>query len=249
MVSFIIPMHNEQDNCERAIVRIIEFAKGKKLHFEIIPVDDKSTDDTKEILEKLRQRFPKIVSPTLRKPHSNEKPGNTMGKALVEGTRKAKGDIIIWTMGDLSDNPITYMQIINKINDGFDLVFGSRYMQGGSRGNLDPVKAFLSSYGTVLAQLMFQLPVHDITNAFRGFRKQVFNSVELKSAGFSISPEFAIKAYLKGFRLGEVPTEYKNRINGVSSFKLVAMARSYLTLFMKLYWQYKIHPKLTASWA
>ena len=140
----------------------------------------------------------------------------------------------------MADDTKTYWEIIKKLKQGKDMVFGSRYMPGGSRGNLDAVKAFLSSYGTRLARVFFKVPVHDITNAFRGFKRSVFEKVRLESEGFSISPEFAIKAHLSGFTLDEVPTVYTNRVEGVSSFKLFKMTKSYLRLYLKLFYNYKI---------
>lgn len=237
-ISFIIPFHNEEKNCVLIIERVIDFAQKNKLIFEVIPVDDRSSDNTSRILKELVKKYPKLVVPFYRKDDREEK-GNTMGKALVEGTKKASGAIIIWTMGDLADDTKTYGDIIEKLKDGFDLVFGSRYMPGGSCGNLDPLKAFLSSMGTRLARILFGVPVHDITNAFRGFRKEVLGNLVLTSSGFSISPELAIKAHLAGYKLGEVPTVYTNRIEGVSSFKLYKMTKSYLRLYFSLFYSYK----------
>lgn len=241
-ISFIIPFHNEEKNCLPMITRVSKFAKQKNLSYEIIPVDDRSSDETANILQKVASGDPHI-KPIYRRFDIQQK-GNTMGKALIAGTKKATGDIIIWTMGDLADDTKTYADIINKLQENFDLVFGSRYMPGGSRGNLDFIKAILSSWGTLLARLLFGIPVHDITNAFRGFKKNVFDSVQLTSSGFSISPEFAIKAHLAGFKLGEVPTVYSSRVEGVSSFKLFKMTRSYLSLYLNLFWQYRILARL-----
>lgn len=240
-VSFIIPFHNEEKNCRRMVERVIENSQKTKLNFEIIPVDDRSSDKTGEILRELSRKH-KSVSPIFRK-YDKEEKGNTMGKALVEGTKKANGNIIIWTMGDLADDCETYGKIIKEIENGYDIVFGSRYMPGGSRGNLDKLKAFLSSWGTKLAVILFGVPVHDVTNAFRGFKKNVFERMKLNSSGFSISPEFAIKAHLAGYKLGEVPTVYTNRVEGVSNFKLYQMTRSYITLYFKLFYDYKILKK------
>lgn len=237
-VSFVIPFHNEKRNISSMIKRVYEFAQNKKWQFEIIPVDDRSTDDTPQILKNIARKYTEVI-PIYRK-NDNEEKGNTMGKALIEGTRKAKGEIIIWTMGDLADDTKTYSDIVGKLEVGYDMVLGSRYMPGGSRGNLDLLKAFLSSWGTVLARILFRVPVHDITNAFRGFKKKTFDSLILKSHGFSISPEFAIKAHLAGFKLGEVPTIYTNRMEGVSSFKLYNMTKSYLKLYFHLYYRYLI---------
>lgn len=237
-ISFVIPFHNEEKNCLPMLERVSSFAQAKKLSYEIIPVDDRSTDTTKNILIKAAKDDPRI-KPIYRK-NDHEEKGNTMGKALIEGTTSAGGSIIIWTMGDLADDTKTYLSIIDKINRGYDLVFGSRYMPGGSRGNLDLIKAFLSSWGTLLARFLFGIPVHDITNAFRGFKKEIFEKIRLDSSGFSISPEFAIKAYLVGFKLGEVPTVYTNRVEGVSSFRLFKMIKSYLFLYLNLLLKYKI---------
>ena len=238
-VSFIIPFHNEEINAPRMLERVITFAKKHRLSVEIIPIDDRSSDKTGLILKQYKRKYNNTIFPVFR-PKDKEEKGNTMGKALSLGTKKAKGDIIIWTMGDLADDTLTYLEIIKKLNKGYDMVFGSRYMPGGSRGNLDPLKAFLSSWGTLLARFLFGMPVHDITNAFRGFHKNVFDSLTLDSPGFSISPEFAVKAHLAGFKLGEVPTVYTNRIEGVSNFRIYKMIKIYLLLYKDLYINYII---------
>jgi glycosyltransferase involved in cell wall biosynthesis len=237
-VSFVIPFHNEEKNCPKMMKRVAEYAKKNRLHFEIIPVDDRSNDNTKKIIKDFAHKF-SYIHPVYRK-NSHDEEGNTMGKALIEGTRAACGEYIIWTMGDLADDTDTYGEIIKKLEQGYELVFGSRYMPGGSRGNLDPLKAFLSSWGTVLSRLLFGVKVHDITNAFRGFKKKIFVKVSLSSSGFSISPEFAIKAHLAGFKLGEVPTVYTNRVEGLSNFKIFKMTKNYISTFAKLFIEYRI---------
>ena len=79
-------------------------------------------------------------------------------------------------------------------------------------------------------RLIFGIKVHDITNAFRAFRKEVFDTVNIESGDFAISPEFAIKAHLAGFKLGEVPTTYTNRKAGKTNFKMLEMGLRYLSL-------------------
>lgn len=241
-ISFIIPFHNEEKNCIPMLDRVVKFALQNKFLYEIIPIDDRSTDNTKSILTSVAKKNSHI-KPIYRK-LDREEEGNTMGKALIEGTKASSGSVVIWTMGDLADDAKTYLDIVDKINEGFDIVFGSRYMPGGSRGNLDVLKASLSSWGTLLARIFFGIPVHDITNAFRGFKKEIFEKIKLDSTGFSISPEFAIKAYLAGFRLGEVPTVYTNRVEGVSSFKIFSMIKRYLSLYLNLFLKYKILQRL-----
>lgn len=234
-ISFVIPFHNEEKNAGPMLDQVIRYSTGqkKKWSYEIIPVNDRSSDQTQKVLEAYAKKY-STVKPIERK-MDNDELGNTMGKALIAGTKKASGDIIIWTMGDLCDEPKTYGDIVKKIEEGYDIVFGSRYMPGGTWGSLDPTKAFLSSRGTMIARILFKLPVHDITNAFRGFKKEVFNAIQLESPGYAISPEFAVKAHLRGYRLGEVPTVYYKRVEGVSNFKLWKMSLAYLKVYVKLF--------------
>ncbi|HCM37574.1 MAG: Glycosyl transferase, family 2 [Candidatus Gottesmanbacteria bacterium GW2011_GWB1_43_11] len=236
-VSFVIPFHNEEKNVGPMISQVTHYAMKQKdkWDFEIIPVNDRSSDGTQKALDSIAKKYT-FVRPVERK-KDTDAIGNTMGKALLAGSQKASGNIIIWTMGDLSDEPKTYGEIVNKINDGFDMVFGSRYMPGGTWGSLDPTKAFLSSRGTMLARVLFNLPVHDITNAFRGFRKSILEHISLESSGYAISPEFAVKAHLAGFKLAEVPTVYYKRVEGVSNFKLWNMSVAYLVIYAKLFWK------------
>lgn len=232
-VSFIIPFHNEEKNASLMIEQVSWYARRQKWDFEIIAVNDRSRDKTQTILLSYAKKW-KFVRP-LKRSADKEYFGNTMGKALLAGSKYATGEIIIWTMGDRADEPDTYGAMVKKITEGYDMVFGSRYMPGGSRGNLDPVKAFFSSFGTKIARFLFGIPAHDITNAFRGFRKELISSIELTSSGFAISPEFAIKAHLLGYRLTETPTVYYNRVEGVSSFKIYRMTISYLEVYLRLF--------------
>jgi glycosyltransferase involved in cell wall biosynthesis len=124
-----------------------------------------------------------------------------MGNALIEGTNKANGDVIIWIMADLSDDLNTIPKFLKKIENGYDLVFGSRYIKGGSPGDIPSNKAFFSRGFANLSRIFIGIKVHDITNAFRAFKKNVFNSVNLKSTDFAISPEFALKAHLANFKM------------------------------------------------
>lgn len=231
-ISFVIPFYNEEKNTGPMIDQVANYAQKQKWDFEIIPVDDRSTDKTGEILDSFAKDH-KFIKPIHRKSDTHET-GNTMGRALLEGSKKSKGDIIIWTMGDRADDPETYGEIVKKIKKGYDMVFGSRYMPGGTWGSLDPTKAFLSSRGTILAKMIFRVPVDDITNAFRGFRRDLINNIKLESPGFAISPEFAVKAHKAGYKLGQVPTVYHYRIEGVSSFKLWKMTITYLKVYAKL---------------
>lgn len=224
MISIVIPLYNEEANVSSLVDKLIDLRERKKWDCEIVLVDDNSSDKTGEMCDNYvaKNKFIKVIH--------RKKGDNGMGFALREGTKKAKGDIIIWTMGDNSDDINTFPKIVDKINEGYDMVFGSRYMKGGSRGDLDIFKAAVSGGYTFFCRLVFRLGVHDITNAFRCFKKKVFDSIRLESGDFAISPEFAIKAHLKGFKLGEVPTTYTNRKAGKTKMNILKMGVRYIQL-------------------
>jgi glycosyltransferase involved in cell wall biosynthesis len=222
-VSIIVPAHNEEANIKPLAKALLDMAERHRLDAEIILVDDNSTDSTPKIADSLAKKHSKIVAL-----HRKKEPG--MGNALKEGTKRAKGQYVVWVMGDRADNLETIPVMLRKLDFGYDIVFGSRYISGGSSGDIDPFKAFSSSGYTRLARLVFGFKVHDITNAFRAFRKEILGKIRVEAGDFAISPEFAIKAHLKGYRLGEVPTTYHNRVFGKTKFKMLKMGLRYLSL-------------------
>ena len=220
-LSMVIPVHNEEGNLPALLDQLVKRFKEA----EIIVVNDHSSDDTERIANTYAKKYSNICV-------IHRKKGNRgMGASLKEGTRFAKGRYVVWIMGDNSDDLTTIPGMILKLEKGADVVFGSRYMRGGSSGDLDAIKALLSSGYTLATRLVFGVKVHDITNAFRGFRKQAFDQIHLESDDFAISPEFAIKAQRLGFKLDEVPTTYKNRVAGKQKFKMIKMGLAYTKLF------------------
>lgn len=223
-VSIVVPAYNEQENLPKLMKNLIGLRNSLK-DFEIIIVDDNSSDKTGFLADAYSRKHSNV-----RVVHRS-KGLNGMGIALKEGTRAAKGRYIVWVMADNSDDLSTIPRFVGKLKDNFDMVFGSRYIKGGSKGDLDAFKAMLSSGYTLAAGLIFGFKVHDITNAFRAFKKEIFNNIMLESNDFAISPEFAIRAHLKGYKLGEVPTTYKNRKAGATKFRLIRMGIAYCKLF------------------
>jgi glycosyltransferase involved in cell wall biosynthesis len=221
--SVVIPAYNEQDNIKPLVDELRRVLGSDS--YEIVLVDDNSSDKTPGLCDKLSASDPKIKA-------LHRKQGrNGMGFALCEGTLKASGKYVVWVMGDRSDKLETIGEIVRMLDGGYDMVIASRYMFGGSRGELGVDKAMYGSVYSRLASWVFRIPVHDITNAFRGFRKDIMTRVSLESGDFAISPEFAIKAHLAGFRLGQVPTTYFNRRAGQTKFRIFRMGLRYLSLF------------------
>jgi len=232
-ISVIIPMYNEKGNAPIILKKLVESIREWPDEYEIIAVDDFSTDVTADILKDYSIKYDAITAVIRR----GGKRG--MGMALICGMKESGGDIIVWVMGDLSDNLEKIPEMVDKIKKGYNIVFGSRYMEGGSIGNLGRLKAFLSSRFTVFARILFGIGVDDITNAFRAFRREVGEKVKLESPDFAISPELAIKAHLLGYKLGEVPCSYASRVADKTKFKMFRMVTRYFTLFKYRFYRRK----------
>jgi dolichol-phosphate mannosyltransferase len=217
-------MYNEEGNASHVLENMMTSIEKWEGDYELIAVDDNSTDETPKILQGYRDKFNNVSVVTKR----DNKRG--MGAALIEGMKRARGNVIVWVMGDLSDDLDKIPEMVKKIGDGYDIVFASRYMKGGSSGDLNKLKAFLSSRFTIFARIFFDIGVHDITNAFRAFRAELADKIKLEYMDFGISPELAIKAHILGYRLGEVPCSYKTRTIGKTKFKIAMMVLKYLTL-------------------
>lgn len=226
-ISIVIPAHNEEDNLPVLVKNLQGLIKREKFNAEVILVDDNSTDSTPKICDMFVKKYDNVFT--------FHRSGNRgMGNALIEGTKKARGDVIVWVMADLSDDLNTIPKFLEKINDGYDLVFGSRYMKGGSPGDIPCDKTLYSRSFTNLSRIFIGIKVHDITNAFRAFKTNVLNIVNPTSGDFAISPEFALKAHLAKFKLGEVPTVYSNRKKGVTNFKMFKMSIRYFSVFSSI---------------
>ena len=228
LVSIIIPSYNEKDNIKKTILKVVRHLTNVKINYEILVVDDKSKDGSIEIIRELC-RNNKRIKLIIRE----KNPG--FGYSLVDGSKASAGEIIIWLMADASDDLNTISAMIKKIEQGYDMIIGSRNVAGGSRGDQNKLKAFGSRQFSRLAKILFELPIYDITNAFRAFRKEIINKIRLENSGFAISPEFAIKAHLKGYRLAEVPTTYSERKEGKAKTRLFRMGIFYYYLLFK-YW-------------
>lgn len=220
-ISIVIPAYNEEGNIPRLLDNLISLRKREGWDCEIVVSNDNSRDRTGEIAEEYSAKYGDITVV-----HRTEGE-HGMGHALKDGTRKSSGDIVVWVMGDCSDNLETIPEMLKKIDEGFDMVIGSRYMPGGSRGELSKDKALLGQLYTTICRLVFGIPVHDLTNAFRAFKREVFEDVKPESGDFAISPEFSLKAHMKKYRIGQVPTTYYNRRAGQANFKIMKMGLRY----------------------
>lgn len=221
-VSIIIPAHNEEDNIAEIIAKI---EGSLDIPYELLIVNDHSADGTAEAVEKLCGQYANIRL-------LENKSDKGFANAISTGLRNAAGEAVVPVMADLCDDLSTLRPMLDKINAGYDVIGGCRYIKGGARLGGSKVKGFFSCFVGWSLHYLLGLPIHDVANAFKMYRKNVIDRIDITSKGFEISMELALKAYYLGFKLTEVPTVWRERQRGKSSFKMLRLLPSYLRLYL-----------------
>ena len=222
MLSIIVPAFNEEENIAGVIEKI---ENSVDIEHELIVVNDHSSDRTPLIAKDLSAKF------------SNLRPVDNLNdkgfaNAIRFGFSQARGELIIPVMGDLCDDLATLKEMVNKINQGYDVVCGSRYIKGGGRIGGSKIKGFLSSLAGWSLYYLLGIPTHDIANAFKMYKKKVIDRINIEATSFEVSMELPLRAYYAGFRITEVPSIWKEREKGKSNFKMLKLIPSYLRLYL-----------------
>lgn len=221
-LSVIIPAHNEEENIAGVIEKIESLLE---LDYELVVVNDHSGDKTAAVVSGLSGRYPNL--------RLVDNPGpKGFANAVKCGFADSNGELVIPVMGDLCDDLATIPIMAAKIEEGFDVVCGSRYIRGGARLGGSRLKGILSAFAGWSLYYLLGIPTHDIANAFKMYRKKVIDSINIESAGFEISMELPLKAYYAGFKITEVPTVWREREKGRSNFKMFRLAPDYLKFYL-----------------
>lgn len=230
MISIIIPAHNEEENISDVIEKI---ESSLNLSYELVVVNDHSIDKTTQVLENLSKRYTnmRFVENKLEKGFAN---------AIRTGFLEARGDFVVLVMADLCDDLKSIEQMYDKMISGYDVICASRYVKNGARLGGSGLKAFLSGFAGRSIYYLLGIPTHDIANAFKMYRKKVLDAIKIESKGFEISMELPLKAYFLGFKVSEVPTIWRERTKGKSSFKIFKLLPKYLKLY---FWAIKMRIK------
>lgn len=224
-LSIVIPVYNEVGNLPVLLDSLRQWRDKHAIDLEVIAVDDGSDDDSAAILHELAGKWSALR--VLMHEHNRG-----IGATLLNGSRAARGKYIIWLMADRSDRFDDILQLRAKLDQGYDLVIASRAMRGGDYGELGRVKSFFSHAYSQTARMLFGIPAHDITNAFRGMKPALLAALDLRSRDFTISPEMVIKAHRLDARITEIPTVYRYRREGASNFHMLKMGWHYSRLLL-----------------
>ena len=226
-LSVVIPARDEEGCLASTIHHLhLELKLGKVPH-EIVVVDDGSRDRTWDILRAEASKIPEILAFRNPGPHG-------FGRAIQAGLKAMTGDAVVIMMADESDDCRDVVRYWQRLQDGADCVFGSRFLPGGGVIDYPRPKLLLNRLANLFISLLFRHGLNDTTNAFKAYRREVIEGVQpILSPHFNITVELPLKAIVRGYQFSVIPITWKNRRSGRAKLKIQEMGSRYL--FIVLY--------------
>jgi dolichol-phosphate mannosyltransferase len=227
LLSVVIPARDEEGCIASTVEHLYVELRLHNIPHEIIVVDDGSTDGTWQQLQGVQQRVP-----TLR-PIQNPGP-HGFGRAITYGFEHMHGDAVVIMMADESDDCRDVVRYWELLNQGWDAVFGSRFMKGGGVIDYPWLKLKLNRLANFFIRIMFQIKLNDTTNAFKAYRRTVIEGCRpWLSPHFNLTVELPLKTIVRDYSWTVIPITWRNRRSGVPKLKIKEMGSRYL--FICLY--------------
>src|SRR5437870_6057553 len=227
LLSVVIPARDEEDCIASTVEHLHVELRLHNVPYEIIVVDDGSTDETWTILESLKPHIPSL------RPVQNPAP-HGFGRAVSCGFDHMAGDAVVIMMGDESDDCRDVVRYWNKLNEGYECVFGSRFMRGGGVTGYPKIKLLLNRLANHFIKVLFRISLNDTTNAFKAYRKEVIDGCRpFIAPHFNLTIEIPLKAIVRGYSWVTIPISWRGRRSGTPKLKIKETGSRYL--FICLY--------------
>lgn len=226
-LSVVIPARNEEGCIASTVEHLRLELRLNGVPHEIVVVDDGSTDATWAILQDLCGRVPELV------PIRNPGPLG-FGRAVTHGLGQMTGDAVVVMMADESDDCRDAYRYWCTLNEGWECVFGSRFVPGGGVIDYPRLKLRLNRLVNLAIRFLFGITLNDTTNAFKAYRRTVIQGCQpLIAPHFNLTVELPLKAIVRGYRWTVIPVTWRNRRTGEPKLRLKEMGSRYL--FIVLY--------------
>ena len=203
--SIVLPAYNESGYIAQMVAETIRAAAMREDPFEVIVVDNASTDDTAGIVERLARADSRIS--LIRHPENR-----LYAMSCLSGTKAAKGERVFILDSDGQHPPTDIWKFDAKLDEGADFVFGWRVKRAEP-----PQRIAMSKFLLHLTRFYVGFDLHDVNCGFRGFNRRFADALEIKHRVNFVNPEFFVRAKLAGLKIDEVQIEQEKRKAGISS--------------------------------
>jgi dolichol-phosphate mannosyltransferase len=229
ILSVCIPAYNEEGNIGRTIDIVSETLAREDIPFEFVIANDNSKDNTAGVIT---SRMEKGIPIRL----INRTPPGGFGRAIRTCLEHFRGDIVVILMADMSDDPEDIIRYYRKLNEGYDAVFGSRFMKGSIVRDYPRTKLLANRAGNKTLQLLFRTEHNDLTNSFKMYRAETIRAVmPLFASHFNLTIELSLGVLIRNFSVARMPINWYGRTWGRANFRIKELGRRYLTTMLKIY--------------
>jgi len=203
-ISVVIPAYNEEENIEGILLRTDKALEALNLPYEVIVVDDGSTDKTRFLAEKHKVT---VISN-----------GNNQGKgyALKRGLQKVRGGLVITMDADGSHRPEDIKRLVKQLMNGADVVMGSRFLSKLEKDSTKKLHIFGNKLFNLLIRILTKQYITDSQTGFRAFKKKVLEGIEITCNGYAVETELTVKTLKNGCIVREEPITFEKRKKGSS---------------------------------
>jgi dolichol-phosphate mannosyltransferase len=227
LLSVVIPCRNEEAALPSTVEHLSLELRLHGVPHEIVAVDDGSTDSTWLTLQGLAGRVPALLPVQNHGEHG-------FGRAVTAGIDRSTGDAVVIMMADESDDCRDIVRYWELLNQGWDAIFGSRFVKGGGVIDYPMHKLLVNRLANLFLRLFFRVPFNDFTNAFKAYRRQTLDGCRpFLSPHFNLTIELPLKTIVRGYSWTTMPITWRNRRSGISKLKITEMGSRYL--FIALY--------------
>lgn len=225
-MSVVIPARDEQASVGPTVEHLHLELDLHAVPHEIIVVDDGSTDGTWDVLQRLKETIADLH------PVRNDGP-HGFGTAVILGIDAASGDAVVIMMADESDDCRDVVRYWKKLNEGYEAVFGSRFISGGGVIDYPFPKYVLNRIFNLSLRVLFGFKLNDTTNAFKAYRKTTLEGLRpFLSPHFNLTVELPLKTIVRGYSWTVIPITWRNRRVGVAKLKIKEMGARYMFIVM-----------------
>jgi dolichol-phosphate mannosyltransferase len=222
LLSIVIPARDEEGCIASTVEHLFVELRLHNVPHEIVVIDDGSKDGTWQKLMDARERIPTLSPVQNTGPHG-------FGRAIIYGFDHMRGDAVTVMMADESDDCRDVVRYWQLLNEGWDAVFGSRFIKGGGVIDYPWLKLKVNRLANFLIRVMFNIKLNDTTNAFKAYRRSVIEGCRpLLSPHFNLTVEIPLKAIVRGYSWTVIPITWRNRRSGVAKLKIKEMGSRYL---------------------
>jgi dolichol-phosphate mannosyltransferase len=233
-LSVVIPAHNEEGSIAATVESVTTRLAQDDIDYEIVAVDDASTDATAATIARLAEADPRVRY--VRSPYRNG-----FGFAVRAGLEEFEGDAVAIMMADLSDSPDDLVAYYRLLQAGYDCAFGSRFLSASEVRDYPRVKLVVNRIVNLGIRLLFGHGYNDTTNAFKAYRREVIDTVHpLLSQHFNLTVELPLKAIVRGHSYAITPITWTNRATGESKLKLQEMGSRYAYIVLMVFLEHHL---------